>query len=256
MSNELMQFGFEGHDVRIEVGDNGEILLVAADICDVLGIADTSQAVGRLDDDERGTCKVRTRGGVQELLAVTESGFYTLTIRSNKPQAKPFRRWVTHEVLPQIRKTGRYESAHSISPRPTREAVGIVQDYLDLARLCKAPEHLGLIEASKAIQAIGIDISALIQQSSVMEDIAQTEVMLEPTEMASVLGFKSGKAMNKMLEQIGLQSRIGGQWVATDKAEGMYYRHAWQSHGKSGYNLKWNVARVEELLSRMLGASE
>lgn len=144
------------------------------------------------------------------------------------------------------------QSQHIIANRPTREAVDIVQDYLDLAKLCEVPKHLALIEASKATRAIGVDIAGLLQQSSAMEDIKSSEVMLEPTELASVLGFKSAKSMNKMLEQLGLQSRIAGHWVATDRADGMYYKHAWQNNGKSGYNLKWNVAKVEEQLSNML----
>lgn len=66
-------------------------------------------AVNGLDDDEKGVRKVYTLGGEQELLTVNEPGLYTLIIRSNKPEAKNFKRWITHEVLPSIRKTGKYE---------------------------------------------------------------------------------------------------------------------------------------------------
>lgn len=77
MESALTPFNFEGHNVRVEVGQDGEILLVASDICEVLGIGNVSAAVGRLDDDEKGIISSDTLGGVQELLAVTESGFYT-----------------------------------------------------------------------------------------------------------------------------------------------------------------------------------
>ncbi len=140
MSSELVQFGFEGNNVRIEVGDDGELMFVAVDVCNILEISDTSQAVGRLDQDEKGTCKVRTLGGVQDLLGLTESGLYTLVIRSNKPQAKPFRRWVTHEVLPQIRKTGRYET-------PTRKHLSIQESIAAIKEAHWFMEESGLSDA-------------------------------------------------------------------------------------------------------------
>lgn len=250
MSNELMQFGFEGHDVRIHVDDSGNPWWIAVDVCKILGISNVSDAVGRLQSDEKSDA--RGIGKTDTALIINEKGLYRLIFRSNKAEAERFQDWVFGEVLPQIRKTGRYESTSGIAHRPTREAVGIVQDYLDLAKLCEVPKHLALIEASKATRVIGVDISGFLQQSAAMEDIKSSEVMLEPTELASVLGFKSAKSMNKMLEQLGLQSRIAGHWVATDRADGMYYKHAWQNNGKSGYNLKWNVAKVEEQLSNML----
>jgi prophage antirepressor-like protein len=83
-------------------------LFVAADVCRCLELADTEVALRRLDEDEKGTCSIRTLGGPQQMLCVTEPGLYALVLGSRKPAARAFKRWVTHEVIPAIRKTGSY----------------------------------------------------------------------------------------------------------------------------------------------------
>lgn len=88
---------------------DGEPWFVAADVCRALEISNTSQAITRLDDDEKGVILNDTPGGKQEMSTVNEPGFYTLVLGSRKPEAKAFKRWVTHEVLPTLRKTGSYE---------------------------------------------------------------------------------------------------------------------------------------------------
>lgn len=106
MSN-LQQYKFEGKEVRV-IGE----MFVAKDVCDVLGIEKHRDAMSRLDDDERGSVLVDTLGGQQEMAAVNESGLYTLIMRSRKAAAKRFRKWVTAEVLPSIRRTGQYSVAN------------------------------------------------------------------------------------------------------------------------------------------------
>ncbi|MDM8565494.1 BRO family protein [Candidatus Halobeggiatoa sp. HSG11] len=106
--NELMPFQFENNQIRVLLDENGNPWFVAKDICSVLQHSNVSVACRVLDADEKGLRKVYTLGGEQDILCVDESGFYLLVIRSNKPKAKPFRKWVTREVLPSIRKTGQY----------------------------------------------------------------------------------------------------------------------------------------------------
>ena len=115
-SKELAPFNFNGHELRVITDDKGESWFIAKDVCEALELDDTSKAVSRLDDDEKGTRKVRTLGGMQEMNCINESGLYALILRSNKPQAKPFRKWVTSEVLPAIRKTGSYGQASQQQP--------------------------------------------------------------------------------------------------------------------------------------------
>ena len=94
-------------EIRSAVVD-GTPLFVAKDICDALGISKYRDALTRLDEDERASISVDTLGGKQSMIAVNESGLYTLVFQSRKPEARAFRKWVTGEVLPNIRKHGVY----------------------------------------------------------------------------------------------------------------------------------------------------
>ena len=87
---------------------NGEPWFVAADVCRALELGDTHKAVERLDDDEKGRSSIPTLGGAQELLMVNEPGLYALVLGSRKPETRAFKRWITHEVIPTIRKHGGY----------------------------------------------------------------------------------------------------------------------------------------------------
>lgn len=107
MANTALTFSFSTQALRAVIID-GEPWFVAADVCGALALDDTSKAVSRLDDDEKGTNTVRTPSGDQEMLIINESGLYSLILTSRKPEAKKFKKWVTAEVLPSIRKTGRY----------------------------------------------------------------------------------------------------------------------------------------------------
>lgn len=119
--NEMQCFVFEGRDIRT-VSVDGEPWFVARDVCMTLEI-DTSTAVngqlrddgdgyrvrsGGLDDDEKAAHIVSTPGGNQQVLIVSEPGLYSLIMKSRKPEAKEFKRWLTHVVIPSIRKTGSY----------------------------------------------------------------------------------------------------------------------------------------------------
>lgn len=92
---------------------------VAKDVCDVLEYSEVSNTLLKLDEDEKGTKNIRTLGGTQSMSVVTEPGLFKLIFRSNKPIAKEFTRWVTHEVLPSIRKTGSYKGSFTQGTLPT-----------------------------------------------------------------------------------------------------------------------------------------
>ncbi len=105
--NELQVFTYGGNEVRT-VQRNGEPWFVLKDVCAILGIGNNRMASDRLDTDEKGVSQIDTLGGKQEMTVINESGLYNVILRSDKPEAKPFRKWVTSEVLPSIRKTGGY----------------------------------------------------------------------------------------------------------------------------------------------------
>lgn len=101
-----LTFTFSTQSLRVILRD-GEPWFVAADALATLGL--DRKALERLDEDERGVSSIHTLGGTQELTVINESGLYSLILGSRKPEAKKFKKWVTAEVLPAIRKTGRYE---------------------------------------------------------------------------------------------------------------------------------------------------
>jgi anti-repressor protein len=105
MSNEIQQFYFNNAALRTLTDEAGAPWFVAKDVCDILEISNPSDALKRLDDDERSRFNLGRQG---ETNIVNEAGLYVLVLGSRKPEAHEFKRWVTHEVLPQIRKTGGY----------------------------------------------------------------------------------------------------------------------------------------------------
>lgn len=106
--NELQIFSYQSHEVRT-VEMNCEPWFVLKDVCDVLGLSTPARVAERLDSDEVSQAHlIDSVGRSQEMTIISESGLYNVILRSDKPEAKPFRKWVTSEVLPQIRKTGAY----------------------------------------------------------------------------------------------------------------------------------------------------
>ena len=105
MNNEIQQFYFNNAALRTLTDEAGEPWFVAKDVCDILGHSNVSMALDRLDDDERSKFNLGRQG---ETNIVNEAGLYALVLGSRKPEAHEFKRWVTHEVLPQIRRTGGY----------------------------------------------------------------------------------------------------------------------------------------------------
>lgn len=120
MSN-IQVFEYQNNKVRT-VDVDGEAWFVLKDVCEILRM-DTTQlkkVADRLDEDEKGRTLITTPGGMQETWIVNESGLYHVILRSDKPEAAPFRRWVTNDVLPTIRKTGSY-----MMPKMTKELQAI-----------------------------------------------------------------------------------------------------------------------------------
>ena len=105
---------------------DGDAWFVAKDVCEVLEHTDPSMAVSKLDD-EKDTSNVGTPGGPQDMLTVSKSGLYSLVFTSRKPEAKRFRKWVTSEVLPEIRKTGGYR-------RPETQFAGLSGERVEYER--------------------------------------------------------------------------------------------------------------------------
>lgn len=141
ISNSLQLFQNAGFKIRVVMRD-GEPWFVAKDVCTCLEIANVSDACSRLDEDERGIVSTDTPSGKQEMLVVSEPGLYSLIGSSKKQEAKAFKRWVNHEVLPSIRKTGSYSVTQ---PQPQ---IALPTNYLEALKALVASE-----EAKLALQA-------------------------------------------------------------------------------------------------------
>lgn len=153
--NDITIFNHLGNDIRVMTDEQGEPLFVLKDVCDALGITNTRNVSARLDEDMKGVRPVDTLGGTQQLTVINEAGLYEVIIRSDKPEAKAFRRWVTSEVLPSIRKRGGY-----LTPEATREALRdpdfIIQLAMDLKeeRAARAKAEAE-VEAQRPVAALG-----------------------------------------------------------------------------------------------------
>lgn len=139
--NQIQAFGFKDSLVRT-VAVNGETWFVAKDVCACLDLGNVSMAADRLADDEKGVTTVDTLGGRQEVTIISEAGLYRLIFTSRKAEAETFRRWVTHEVLPTIRKTGGYGVAQ---PAALTEA--------DLERIAKRAAQIAYERLASKIPA-------------------------------------------------------------------------------------------------------
>lgn len=145
MNTPVQNFAFEEHLVRV-VDYQDEKWFVAADVCRVLDIKNPRDAVGRLDEDEKGVASTDTLGGNQEVLIVSESGLFTIILRSRAamtPGTMPhrFRKWVTAEVLPQIHKTGAYAQDEQAMPsyaRPTLDKDAPLASRIDAVRVARS----------------------------------------------------------------------------------------------------------------------
>jgi prophage antirepressor-like protein len=140
---QIIPFEYESKQIRILQDENGEPWWIVADVCDLLGLTNPTEAIRALDEDEKRTLRI-SEGGPERNI-INEAGLYALIMRSTKPEAKKFKRWVTHEVLPAIRKTGRYDLALS------SELDLIIQTAQAMKKIeSKAAEHdqrLALLEA-------------------------------------------------------------------------------------------------------------
>jgi prophage antirepressor-like protein len=183
--NVIVPFTFEASEVRV-IPRDGEPWFVAADIARVLEIGRTDDAVRRLDDDEKGTDIIRTPGGDQEMTIINESGLYSLILTSRKPAAKRFKKWVTAEVIPSIRKTGGY---------------GVQRDPMEVLSDPTAMRGLLLTYSEKVL--------ALQPKADAFDRIANADGNLCPTDAAKALQIQPKKLSDWLQAQKWAYRRLG-----------------------------------------------
>lgn len=144
-------FTYEGRQVRTVIVD-GEPWFVAADVAAILGYRDAHNLTRRLDEDEKGTQTVSTPGGPQSMTCINEPGIFAAILGSQVPDAKAFKRWLTHDVLPQIRRTGKYAGVEQIEYQiPQTYAAALELAWLQAKQL--EENEARLIEQAPKVQA-------------------------------------------------------------------------------------------------------
>jgi anti-repressor protein len=177
--HDLQIFKYNGKEVRT-IQKDGEPWWVLKDVCGILGISKYRDTASRLDEDERGSVRVDTPGGEQEMTVVNESGLYNVILRSDKPEAKPFRKWVTSEVLPSIRKNGGYiANQENLTPEQ------IVAN--------------ALIVAQNIISQKDKQIEQMKPKAEFFDAVADSRTAISMNEVSKVLGIK-GYGRNNLFE--------------------------------------------------------
>lgn len=204
--NEMQVFNYKSSQVRtVEI--NNEPWFVLKDVCAVLDLGSAHKVSERLDEDERNHIPLTdSLGRKQETTIINESGLYNVILRSDKPEAKPFRKWVTSEVLPSIRKTGSY---------------ALPNDYpAALRALADAEEQKLRLLAENQHQAQVIADFEPIRQY--VDTILESKGAMATSQIAADYGLTAQK-LNKILHEGGVQRNVNGQWLLYAKYMGKGY---------------------------------
>ncbi|WP_062052380.1 phage antirepressor KilAC domain-containing protein [Bacillus sp. JCM 19034] len=184
-------FDYEDQQVRTVVIDK-KVWFVASDVCKVLEIKNVTQAIQRLEEDERSMFNIGRQGSVN---IVDESGLYELILSSRKKEAKEFKRWIKRDVLPSIRKTGSY----------TIETPSyMVEDPIKRAELW--------IEEQKKVQLLEQRAAIYEEKANYVDEILKSKNTVTTTQIAKDYGM-SATALNRILKEEGIQYKVRGQWV-------------------------------------------
>jgi len=217
--------------VRVLRDENNEPWFVAKDVAEILGYRKASDMVRNLDEDEAQKVRLTDETGrLQEMVIINESGLYSAILRSNKPQAKKFKKWVTGEVLPAIRKYGIYATDEIIE------------------KTINNPDFL--IEILSQLKKERQEKEKLKEKVTIL---THTKKLYTSTEIAKELGFKSAKAFNKKLQELGIQYKVNNTWVLTSKYADLGYENILDD-GRVIYDRKWTQLGREFLLNLFKGA--
>lgn len=180
-------FEYEGFKVRTIIID-GEPWFVAADVCTVLELSGApGQHLRRLDGDEKGVISIHTPGGPQQMLVVNEPGLYSLIMASRKTEAKAFRRWIAHEVIPAIRKTGSYTSKPVTAIEALQQSVAILAEH-----------DKRLTEVEGQTKALTDTTQVLTHRVNSLDAInMEGDLRQQLTKMVNKLAFERGISFSK-----------------------------------------------------------
>ena len=142
------------------------------------------------------------------------------------------------------KKWRRSKSKHIGSGKPS----SVLEEELKIFELFKVPEHIAQTESVKQVKEIcNVDLSYALKHAPAQNNVAEEEVMLEPTELGKLFGLKPNE-MNKKLMKLGLQVKNGSNWIPKKEGKKISAKHHWKMGWKTGYNLKWQVKRIKEIM--------
>lgn len=207
--NEVTNWTFGETEVRtIEM--NGEPWWVLSDVCKALELSTPAKIAARLDDDEKGMNLIHTLGGNQNVTVINESGLYSVILRSDKPQAKQFRKWVTSEVLPAIRRHGAY-----MTPDVLEQTIQNPDFMISICNELKAEqERRKSAELTVSVQSQ--QIAELQPKASYYDVVLNCKDLLSIGKIAKDFG-KSAVWLNKWLHEQNVQYKQGDIWLLYQK---------------------------------------
>lgn len=208
MNNELKIFENEDFgQVRVTM-QNGEPWFVAADVCRALDVANHKDAIVRLDDDEKtGVALTDPHGRKQVTNVINEPGLYSLVLGSRKPAAKQFKRWITHEVIPSIRKTGGY-----IDGQEQMTDAELMAKALMVAQNTIAEREKRIASMTAKLEEQNTAISIMQPKAEYYDNVLSADGTLVTTVIAKEFGMRAAD-LNKLLHKYHVQYKIGGIWV-------------------------------------------
>lgn len=193
----LRVFDYNGKSIRT-MEFNGQPWFVAIDVCNVLEIANSRDAVARLDEDEKNTVGLTdgNKRGNPNTAIVSESGLYSLILGSRKPEAKQFKRWITHEVIPSIRKTGGY-----IAGQETLSPEELMAKALLVAKQTLAERDARINELSCANSELTVQNQILLPRAQYFDELVDRNLLTNFRETAKELGIAPKRFVNWLVEQ-------------------------------------------------------
>lgn len=245
----IIPFQFEAHAVRVQVDGAGLPWFNATDVCDALEMGNPSQALkSHVDAEDLQKLETLTAGGRQRQNHVNESGLYALILGSTKDAAKRFKRWVTGEVLPAIRKTGAYAVPSTLAalPAPTHDRVSAILLIGDA--VAKVPGVKTGIAMAATLTCIHENTGLAVETLRRTLPAANEPICsLNATQLGKLLN-RSAKATNQLLAAGGFQFRNDrDEWELTEAGEAWAEAMPYSRNGHSGYQILWNPAVADEL---------
>lgn len=246
----IIPFQFEAHAVRVQVDEIGQPWFNAADVCDALEMGNPSQAIkSHVDGDDLQKLEVIDNlGRTQRANHVNESGLYALILGSTKDAAKRFKRWLTSEVLPAIRKTGSYTAPGVMAalPTPTHDRVSAI--LLIGEAVAKVPGVKPGIAAAATLTCIQVNTGITTEVlRRALPSANEPICALNATQIGKLLN-RSAKATNQLLAACGFQFRNDrDEWELTEAGEAWAEAMPYSRNGHSGYQILWNPAVAEQL---------